>query len=148
MLPAEKEFWEGPMARAWRDGKMAFLRQGVPILVGDKESIPEIVRQDRRNGWETIAREQKILDDPAAQEETRRQLFKRTDSKPDVSSDMLTILRRAKKRWGAKAFAALKYCSEGKTEEEAAKLAGTTARTVRNYIFKLKKEFSQKNNPR
>lgn len=24
MLPPEKEFWEGPMARAWRSGKMVF----------------------------------------------------------------------------------------------------------------------------
>jgi hypothetical protein len=108
------------------------LREVVPILVGDKESIPETVRRDRRTEWETIAREQKILDNPAAKEETRRQLF---NSKPDVSSDMLTVLRRAKKRWGAKAVTALKYLFEDKTEEEAAKLAGINTRTLRNYLL-------------
>ncbi len=56
MIPPEKEFWEGPMARAWSAGKMAYLRGRVPILSGEKEPIPENVRDHRRNEWETIAR--------------------------------------------------------------------------------------------
>ena len=117
------------------------------MLAGDKESIPEQVRQDRRNEWEKMARQKAILDDPAAQEETKRQLHEKRDNKPDVSSRMLDVLRLARKRWGAKAVIALKYCSHGKTEDEAAKLAGLTARTVRNYKLKLAKELSQKNSP-
>jgi len=144
MLPPEKEFWEGPMARAWHDGKLAFLREGVPILAGEKESIPEKARQDRRNEWERIARQKAILDDPAVQMETRRLIHERTDSAPDVSSRMLDVLRIAKKRWGAKAVKALRHNSEGRTEEEAAKLAGITSRTLRNYKLKLTKDFSKK----
>jgi hypothetical protein len=61
MLPPEKEFWEGPMAKAWHDGKLAFLREGIPALAGDKESIPETVRQHRRHEWKKIARREKIF---------------------------------------------------------------------------------------
>src|SRR6266508_3661581 len=41
MMPIEREFWEGTMAKAWQGGKAAFLHEGVPILVGDKEKILE-----------------------------------------------------------------------------------------------------------
>jgi hypothetical protein len=144
MLPNEEKFWEGAMARAWKNGKLAVLQNHVPKFRGDKENAPEKAREGRRNKWRTIKRQSEILSDPAAQEEARRQIHERTDSKPDVSNNMLKVLRLAKKRWGPKAVIALKYCSQGKTEEEAAKLAGVTSRSVRNYKLKLEKEFSRK----
>jgi DNA-binding CsgD family transcriptional regulator len=57
---------------------------------------------------------------------------------------MFKVLQEAKKRWGAKAVAAIKYFLEGKTEQEAAELAGITDRTFRNYQTRLRKILSSK----
>ena len=145
MLEREKEFWRGQMARAWQIGMGGLLNEAVPILEGEKENIPETARRHRRTQWETLRDQADILADAAAESETRRQLHeKETTLAPDVSADLFAVLRIAKKRWGAKAVIALRAHAKGQTEEEAAQSAGITARTLRNYLLKLKKEFSQK----
>ncbi|TAK06100.1 hypothetical protein EPO44_05805 [bacterium] len=146
MLPSEREFWDGPMARAWEDGKKAWLRAVIPVLQGEKETIPQKVREQRREEWRKIARREKLYKDHQEQikGEVHPELEEKTNAAPDISSQMLTVLRIAKKRWGSKAVKALRYYAEGKTEEEAAALAGITSRSLRNYISKLNKELSSK----
>jgi hypothetical protein len=61
MLPPEKKFWQGPMARALESGREALLREFVPRFEGETELIPEKVRQDRRRGFRKTARQQKIF---------------------------------------------------------------------------------------
>ena len=171
MLPSEKEFWEGPMARAWRDGKLAFLREGVPMLAGEKENIPEKVRQDQRNEWEKLARREKILkgqdvfpvDGPEAwranwdysdsainhrqgdiRDTIHPDLKDRTNQRPDVSSQLFKLLQFAKKRWGSNAAKAFKAMAEGATEKDAALRYNIPYQSMRRYVSKLKKEFSPK----
>jgi hypothetical protein len=171
MLPSEKEFWEGPMARAWRDGKLAFLREGVPMLAGEKENIPEKVRQNQRNEWEKLARREKILkgqddfpvDGPEAwranwdysesainhrqaeiRDEIHPDLKERINQRPDVSSNLFKVLQFAKKRWGSNAAKAFKAMAEGATEKDAALRCGIPYQSMRRYVSKLKKEFSAK----
>ena len=142
MFPAEKEFWQGPMARAWKNGREAVLRGLVPRFEGEAELIPEKVRRHNRNEWETIVRREAILADPSVQDEMRRRLHESADR--NIIHDLRLVLRRAEKRWGAKAAIAFRYHAEGKTQEEAAKAAGIGVSTFKSYILKLSKEFSKK----
>ena len=133
--------------------------------------IPEKVRYARRESWRKIKRREKIYEGrenfPADHgreswradwdwsETARMQRHVEINSKihpeseqninnsADVSSKMFAVLRLAKKKWGSKAVRALTYYTQGKTEREAAALAGVTPRTLRNYVSKLKKEISQ-----
>ncbi len=107
MLPPEKEFWEGPMARAWRDGKMAFLREAVPVLSGEKEHIPEQARSHRRNEWETMARQQRILDEWAPDIESELHTSRFDQPGADVLLSARAY-RLAEKRAGEKGVAFLK----------------------------------------
>src|SRR5919108_49265 len=57
----------------------------------------------------------------------------------DVTAKIGRILRQAERYLSPEGFKALQLYSEGYTQEEAAKLAGITDRTFRNYLAKLKK---------
>ena len=146
MFPAEREFWEGPMARMWRIGKASIMSDVVPIFAGERESIPAKVRDHVREEWRKLRRRRDIYESHQEQIKTEihPEMAEKLNLRPDISARMLEVLRSAKKRWGAKAVKALQYSFEGKTEEEAAKLAGITARTLRNYKLKLNKDFSRK----
>ncbi len=68
------------------------------------------------------------------------------EQKADVSARMYKVLKEAQrqKRWGKKAITAFKYYLEGKTEEEACKLAKITPRTFQNYIARFREKFAPK----
>jgi hypothetical protein len=171
MLPPEKEFWEGSMAKAWRDGKMTFLREGVPMLAGEKETIPQRAREHRRTEWKTLARREKIFsgqedfpeDGPEAwrtvwdhseaaknqrqkeiRDEIHPDLEKKINKTPDVSSQMFKVLQIAKKRWGSPVAKALAAMAQGMNEKEAAERYKIPYQSLRRYVAKLKKEFLKK----
>jgi len=136
MLPAEREFWEGLMARAWRDGKMTFLRQAVPILSGEKEN-PEAVRSDRRNEWETMSRQQRILDEWSPDIEAGLHSSRFDEPGADVLL-CAQAYRLAYKRAGEKGVEFLKALP-GSTAFDASKKVGLPYRSAKRLIASLRK---------
>lgn len=57
--------------------------------------------------------------------------------------DAERIMRIAKKRLGAKAVVLFKALAEGKAQKDAAKAAGITDRTARNYLTKMRRLLTQ-----
>jgi hypothetical protein len=145
MTPYESSFWEAGLGNVWRKGHDTLRRGLIPVLQGEAERIPAKVREYRREQWRKIKERGKLFE--SHQDVIRSELHPEEQLKtPDVSAKMFEVLREAKKnkRWGDKAVKAFKHYLEGKTEEEAAKLAGITDKTFRNYITYLKKTFASK----
>jgi hypothetical protein len=128
------------------------LKRLLPVLYGTSESIKGDVHEALRNHWEQWEAQMRTGEEVDLQEgqkilrrEGRIQASSEDlDERVDVSYRMFRVLQEAKKRWGAKAVAAIKYFLEGKTEQEAAELAGITDRTFRNYQTRLRKILSSK----
>jgi hypothetical protein len=149
-LPLRPDFqhvWDTDIANLWAqvvENDLGRIKAG---LILSDDSLREGVRGESRNLWATDRRRLKIL--AVNHLEIQSEVHPEVDDRnliPDVSDRMLKVLRIAKKRWGVKAVRALRYLFNGKTEEEAARLAGITTRTLLNYKTRLAKEFSQKNN--
>ncbi len=165
MLPQEREFWEGPMARAWANGHGTFLGETLPVLAGEKESIPQTVRDHRRTRWDMLARRRTLLAgqeefppggaeasrsewdwaDPARrsrQEEIASHVHS-VAAKDLVSrlSEKLTaerLHRVARKRWGAPGQKFLEALEQGKDVAAAAEYAGISRPTAYKRLKTLK----------
>ena len=144
--PEIQNAWDGWMAEAWRQGMEKAFREIKAGLSLNDEAIRQKAREPIRNLFDTTTRRKEIYE--THEEQIRSEIHPDADEKlsaaPDISTKTFGVLRAAKKRWGAKAVKALLFLLEGKTEEEAAKLAGITSRTLRNYKAKLTTEFSLK----
>lgn len=166
----EHKAWEALIADMWTPSLVASFKNVVPLVRGDVETTGASVDNFLREQGRKFQRQKNLLEGkerfPKKQgaeswradwdfsrtaADGRRQEIEekfhsrdRANRRPDVTAMMVEILRKAKKKWGSKAVKALKALHDGKTEEEAAALAGLTSRTVRNYKIKLSKEFSQK----
>ena len=148
LQPHEASFWNVGLVKAWTRGHETLRKGLIPVLQGDAESIPEQVRDDRREEWRKIVWRKALYD--SHQDEIKIGVHpepaEKTKAAPDVSARMFEVLKEAQrhKRWGQKAITALKYYLEGKTEEEASQLAKITPRTFQNYIARLRKSFASK----
>jgi hypothetical protein len=137
----------------------ALCKDYLSLFFGRVDRTKEAARQALRNHWEKWEA-QKRSGKEVSLEQADKTSPKRSSSgvwrkqgerveekdKPDISERMFEVLRVAKqnKRWGDKAVKAFKYYLEGKTEKEAAKLAGITEKTFRNYTVRLRKIFASK----
>jgi len=146
MLPAEREFWEGPVARAWRDGKMAFMREVVPTISGEKEAIPEKARRQQRNEWETMARQKKIVDNWAADIETAlHDPIDAFDSVLAAEKQQLDALRCAQayrvvqRRAGKRGVEFLNALQAGATILDASEQSGLPYRSAKRIVSVLRK---------
>ncbi len=145
MLPVEREFWEGPMAGAWRGGKAAFLREAVPTLAGKREDIPERVRQHQRNEWRTIARQKEILDDSSVQVEIRGSVHREDPEHTAIARfDYYRAYRIAEKRWGKRGRIFLDQLRNERSVDDASTQAGVTRQMGYKYLKELKKALSFK----
>jgi hypothetical protein len=148
MLPDEKEFWEGPMTKAWHDGKNAFLRQAVPILSGEKELIPERARREQRTEWETIARQQRINDErsPDIEAELHNKFLDGLEyvlsiEKQEIDNGLSAqAYNLARKRAGEKGVIFLKALEEDRkiTVKEASERAGLAYRSAKRILHVLR----------
>jgi len=161
--------WQALLKEMWTPSLRASFSNVLPLVRGDMESTAGAVDEFLHEQTRKFKRRRIILegkeefpkagseswrahwDFSKAAGEGRRQEIEgeihsrnRANRTPDVSNRMLEGLRVAKKRWGAKAVKALRYCVEGQTQEEAARLAGIGVSTLKSYISKLNKEFSKK----
>ena len=161
--------WRALLQEMWVPSLKAAFSNVVPLVRGDMEATTGVVDNFLREQGRKFKRRKSILqgkekfpkggpeswrahwDFSEAAGEGRRQEIEgklnppdRANRTPDVSSKMLEGVRVAKKRWGAKAVRALQYLAEGRTQEEAAQLAGIGVSTLKGYISKLSKEFSKK----
>jgi hypothetical protein len=127
------------------------------LSVLNMEAAPEKVRQHLRDfwkKWEAQKRtgeevplddvDQTVLRRSRSGTWRKRSEILQQEPAPDISARMFEVMKQAKKRWGDKAVKAVKFCLDGKTEEEASRLAGINPRTFRNYKTKLQKIFSSK----
>jgi len=161
MHHAEQEFWKKVVLPAWSNNLKRYIEKVLPILNRRTEEIPEHTRQALRNSFERWTAQKRsgeevplrVADRVVLRRSSSRVWRKEgervdlgTSEKADVSAQMFAVLKEAKRhnRWGPRAITAFKYYIEGKTEEEAAKLAGITDKTFRNNIIRLKKIFSSK----
>src|SRR5262249_54756633 len=121
------------------------------------EGVPEKVRQylrgfyqqweaQKRTGEEIPVGHADRTDLRRSRSGTWRKTATRIDEppNPDISPQMFAVLSGAKKRLGDKAVNAFTYYLQGKSEKEAAQLAGITERTFRNYKTSLKQFFASK----
>jgi hypothetical protein len=156
----EREFWDKIVLLAWFNNLKRYIEKVLPILNQSTERIPEQTRQALRSKFEKWKAKKRTGKDVPLRV-ADRVLLSRSDSrtwrkgaeridgaedKADLSAQMFAVLKEAQKhkRWGPKAIKALKYVSDGKTEKEAAQLAGITSKTLRNDIARLRKIFSSK----
>ena len=130
----------------------------LPVLDRRMEKIPRQTLRNSFKKWKAQKRAGKDVPLRAADHVFLRRSSSRTwrkggerielgaEDKVDVSAQILAVLKEAQKhkRWGPNAIKAIEYFLEGKTEKEAAKLAGITDKTFRNNIIRLKKIFSSK----
>jgi len=154
----EREFWDKVVLRAWSNNLKRYIEKVLPILDHSTEKIPEQTRQALRTAfkkWEAEKRTGKDVPLRAADRVFWSRSSSRTwqkageriqlgaEDKADVSAEIFAILKEAQKhkRWGPNAIKAFKYFLDGKTEKEAAQLAGITERTLRSDITRLKKIF-------
>jgi hypothetical protein len=135
------------------------LQKLVPIVTGGMEMARAKAKQGLKDLWEQWEAQKRTGEEVPLQEADQTDLKRsgagkwrnsgqriEQENKPDISEEMLEVLRVVKqnKRWGPKALKALKYYLEGKTEKEAADLVGITDKTFRNYITYIKKSFASK----
>ena len=157
-LPVEKkvsEQWE-ILNRSMFTTDFSLMQESfLPALEGKK--ISARVRQSLRDHWQSRDAQKRTGEEvPLAELDrtilrpSRSGIWRKKserleeEKKPDVSGPMFEVLKEAQrhKRWGPKAIEAFKYFLKGKTEQEAAKLAGITDKTFRNNIIRLRKSFS------
>jgi hypothetical protein len=147
MLPDEKEFWEGPMTKAWHDGKNAFLRQAVPVLSGEKELIPERARREQRTEWETIARQQRINDErsPDVEAELHNKFLDGLESlltteKQQIDARLCAqAYRLVQKRAGKRGVDFLNALQAGAKIVDASEQSGLPYRTAKRILGVLRK---------
>ena len=151
--------WDALLPRLQAEELRTLLRHVWPTLPAQAEKLYEQVQQALRDHFEKW-KAQKRTGKDVPLEEADKTILRRSGSgtwtkkgervedeeRPDTSERMFEILKEAKKhkRWGDKAVKAFKDYLDGKTEAEAARLAGITDRTFRNYITKLQKLFAAK----
>lgn len=149
--PEVSEQWERVNAAMERKDFAMMQEYYLPALEGKK--ISQRARQALRDWfekWEAQKRKGEEVDlrtgEKILRRERRVEEVEEADEKADVSARMFKVLREAQKhkRWGKKAIKAFTYYLQGKTEEEAAKLAEITARTFRNNIQRLRDIFAPK----
>ena len=149
-LPVEPTIWQ-----AWQKVNTAMERKNfammqevfLPALAGEK--LSEQARQNLRNVYEKRDADKRTGIDVPLEQADKTELSALSDefSDPAISKLMIeSVLKQATKhkRWGAKAVKAFKYFLEGKSEKEAAQLAGITEKTYRNYTLHLKQIFASK----
>ena len=143
MMPDEQEFWDGPMARAWDIGRPSFLNENVAVLTGEKESIPQKVRDHRRNEWKTVASREKILEE--SQEAIAAALHhpEPTDDALGSRLDVERAYRIAVERLGDPGRRFLEAFALGQDVTEAAIEAGFSRKTGHKLLRELKKSLSQ-----
>ena len=150
----EAASWDAQYEARWDREVKPALRRLLPVLLGTSEGIPSKVRQHMRvywKQWKAMKRTGEEVDLQEGQRIIRREgklkdSFEEFDKRADVSARMFQVLKEAKKhkRWGPQFINFAKYYLQGKSEEEAARLAKITDRTARNHIAKLRKIFALK----
>ena len=142
MQPHEASLWNVGLAKVWKRGHETLRKGLIPVLQGDAENIPEKVRNHRREEWRKIASRKALYDNH--QDDIKNVVHpereEQTKAAHNVSASMLEVLKEAQrhKGWGQKAIVVFNYYLEGKTEEEACRLAKITTRTFQNYISRLR----------
>lgn len=150
-----EKFWLRRIEEWWPKFAQIDLTKRLAVL--DLDAAPRKVRQHLRDFWEKWGA-QKRTGEEVSLDDVDQTILRRSRSgvwrrkgerfpevgRPDISEHMFEVLRVAKEKWGKKAVKALRYQLEGKTQKEAAALAGLTPKTLRNYRIKLEKEFSRK----
>ncbi|MEE8256765.1 MAG: hypothetical protein V3R60_02645 [Acidobacteriota bacterium] len=138
MLPEEREFWEGPLARAW-EGAQAILDKQIPIFSGERESLAQQARDSVFNAWATDRRRQKIRerkpDEIAAQLYSKSSTFTGPKKRLRPSSAMWDNEVYAKRSWpeGSKpepAYEALVYAQDCESDEKRVRHAYRRARKL------------------
>ncbi len=150
MLPEEREFWEGPMARAWEAGQ-AVLDKQVPIYSGEKESIFQDARNRVFSSWDTIEKRQEIFNPPADEWDTINRPRERVivqgpedicdRETPDPLADIEAahLYRIAQDRWGESGKRFVEAWLMGKNVTEASDYAGISRQIGHKYWKNLKK---------
>lgn len=167
MLPPEREFWEGPMRRAWELGHAAALKQTLPVFIGEKESIPNTVdnmrREERRKRreWIEFLRDADTLPGERAEpskEEPKPQparAIRAVHAEPQHGADILAFSRyeaeslyqMAVKRWGERGGRFVQALANHEDITEACTFAGISRTIGYKYLRTLRKTRSQKNLP-
>jgi hypothetical protein len=137
--------------KAWADPLL-------PVLRGDWEKLPDKAHQtlkdfwekqkaQKRDGIEWSYQEEATAEDAYSGEETekrRKEAEKITqewlrNAQNNLEERVDKIIQTARKHLGAKAAKAFEHRPQVDTDKEAAKFAGITEKTYRNYVKKLKK---------
>jgi hypothetical protein len=143
MLAAEREFWEGPIAKIWRDGALALLQERLPILRGEREAIPRLVRSHRQSAEQKERRHRKM-----AAKLTPDSFHQWLENERNPNS---ALWQRHKVIWALKRLDQLhprvgdaaNFMFEGMTMREAAEKAKVSPDTIRKYFDKLQKSWKK-----
>jgi len=129
------------------------------LFFGGMDRTKEASRQRRRNHFEKWEAQKRSGRDVDLEEADRTSVTRSSsgvwkkrserlnaEDTQDASQAMFDVLTEAgkHKRWGPQSIEFAKYFLQGKSEKEAASLAGITDRTARNHLAALRKIFKSR----
>ena len=137
LLRDAQAVWDGPVAAEWRQQLKTFGKIAAALNLDDKtleddlrENLRKFLETEPRGARRRRAKLRKRQPDPLYQVE---QHVARNKAKED-------LVRVARTRWGDKAAKAVSYIIlDGKSEKEAALLAGVPYQSLRRWMVKLRK---------